>query len=171
LAQDVVSPGDVLHCDVGIKYLRLNSDHQHLAYVTRPGETDAPSGLVARIRETNRLQDIFLAGFRQGLSGNELRRDMLRAAHDAGISEPKIYSHNLGLFLHQPGPLIGLPWEQERDLPRGDVRLQFNSAFVMELSTTGPVPEWGGQMLPWKNPCCSPGAAAKHSAPGRPGTA
>jgi hypothetical protein len=147
LSPDVVSPGDVLHCDVGIKYLRLNSDHQHLAYVTRPGETDAPPGLVRRMQETNRLQDIFLAGFRYGLSGNEMRRNMLRAAHEAGIPEPKIYSHNLGFFLHQPGPLIGLPWEQERDLPRGDMRLEFNSAFVMELSTTGPVPEWGGQML------------------------
>ena len=62
-----------------------------------------------------------------------------------GIQQPRIYSHSLGLFLHEPGPLIGLPWEQVNTGPRGDVRLEYDSAFVMELSTEGPVPEWGGQ--------------------------
>ncbi len=33
----VIRHGDVLHCDVGIKYLRLNSDNQHLAYVLKAG--------------------------------------------------------------------------------------------------------------------------------------
>ena len=97
--------------------------------------------------ETNRLQDIFQAGFQRGRSGNEMLAWMLQEAQAAGIPGPRIYSHNTGLFLHQPGPLIGLPWEQEPVLPRGEVRLEDDSAFVMELSTTGPVPEWGGQPL------------------------
>src|SRR4029079_18164719 len=41
----VIQPGDVLHCDVGITVARLNTDTQHLAYVLRPGESDAPEGL------------------------------------------------------------------------------------------------------------------------------
>jgi hypothetical protein len=143
----VISPGDVIHCDVGIKYLRLNSDHQHLAYVPRPGETDVPAGLKRRMADTNLLQDIYMAGFRHGASGNEMLAGMLAEARAAGLTEPRIYSHNLGLFLHQPGPLIGLPWEQINTGPRGDVRLEYDSAFVMELSTDGPVPEWGGQVL------------------------
>ncbi|HYI24702.1 MAG TPA: M24 family metallopeptidase, partial [Thermomicrobiales bacterium] len=145
LAPEVVAPGDVIHCDVGISYLRLISDHQHVAYVTRRGESGPPDGLVTRMEETNRLQDIFLAGFAHGRSGNEMLEAMLREARAADIAEPQIYSHNIGLFLHQPGPLIGLPWEQEPVLPRGNVRLEHDSAFVMELSTTGPVPEWGDQ--------------------------
>jgi hypothetical protein len=143
----VISPGDIIHCDVGIKYLRLNSDHQHLAYVPRLGETDAPAGLKRRMADTNLLQDIYMAGFRHGASGNEMLGEMLERARAAGLQEPRIYSHNLGLFLHQPGPLIGLPWEQKNTGPRGDVRLEYDSAFVMELSTDGPVPEWGGQIL------------------------
>lgn len=146
-APNVVSPGDVIHCDVGIKYLRLNSDHQHLAYVPRRGETDVPRGLKARMADTNLLQDIYMAGFRHGASGNEMLGEMLAKARAAGLQEPRIYSHNLGLFLHQPGPLIGLPWEQVNTGPRGDVRLEHDSAFVMELSTDGPVPEWGGQIM------------------------
>jgi hypothetical protein len=97
--------------------------------------------------DTNLLQDIYMAGFRHGASGNEMLGEMLERAHAAGLQEPRIYSHNLGLFLHQPGPLIGLPWEQKNTGPRGDVRLEYDSAFVMELSTDGPVPEWGGQIL------------------------
>ena len=34
-----------------------------------------------------------------------------------GHPGPKIYSHNLGLFLHQPGPLIGLPWDSRTPAP------------------------------------------------------
>ena len=144
---NVVAPGDLLHCDVGIKYLRLISDHQHLAYVPRRGETEVPAGLRQRLTDTLRLQDVYLAEFRHGISGNDLQQNILRRARAEGISAPKVYSHNLGLFLHQPGPLIGLPWEQENPLPRGEVTLEYNSAFVMELSTEGPVPEWGGQQL------------------------
>ena len=38
----VIQPGDLLHCDFGIKYLGLCTDMQWQAYVLRPGETDAP---------------------------------------------------------------------------------------------------------------------------------
>jgi len=88
-----------------------------------------------------------MAGFKHGQSGNQMLKAMLERAHAEGVPNPKIYSHNLGLFLHQPGPLIGLPWDQDARLPRGEVTLNYNSAFVMELSTEGAVPEWGGQML------------------------
>jgi len=56
-----------------------------------------------------------------------------------------VYSHGLGRLLHEPGPLIGLPWEQERNEGRGDVALEYNYAFTMELSVEGPLPEWGGE--------------------------
>ncbi|HZY49534.1 MAG TPA: M24 family metallopeptidase [Devosia sp.] len=144
---NVVAPGDVIHCDVGIKYMRFNSDHQHLAYVPRIGESGPSAGLRARLADNNRLQDIYMSEFRQGLSGNQMLSNMLNRARAEGIPDPKIYSHNLGLFLHQPGPLIGLPWDQDAKLPRGEVKLNYNSAFVMELSTNGPVPEWDGQLL------------------------
>ncbi|MCJ7623950.1 MAG: hypothetical protein MUO76_10640, partial [Anaerolineaceae bacterium] len=60
---------------------------------------------------------------------------------------PRIYSHSLGLFLHEPGPLIGLPWEQGSNPGRGDVRLAYNTCFTMELSIEDIVPEWNNQMV------------------------
>ena len=112
-ADMVIRPGDVVHCDVGIRYLRLNSDHQQLAYILGPGESAAPAGLRRLIDEAHRLQDIYLAEFAHGLSGNELLQRILARARAAGVPNPRVYSHSLGLFLHEPGPLIGLPWQQE----------------------------------------------------------
>ena len=141
----VVRPGDLIHCDVGIRYLRLNTDHQQLAYVLQPEEQDAPAGLRQLMEACTRLQDVFMAEFEHGLTGNQLLANILARARQEGIPNPKVYSHSLGLFLHEPGPLIGLPWEQERCPGRGDVLLDYNYTFTMELSVGGPVPEWGGQ--------------------------
>lgn len=143
----VIRPGDVLHCDVGIHYLRLNTDNQRVAYVLRQGETEAPQGLRALLAQTNELQDIFMSEFQVGLTGNELLQNILSRARRQGLINPRVYSHSLGLFLHQPGPLIGLPWEQEQALPRGETKLQYNYAFAMELSTEMAIPEWDNQIV------------------------
>ncbi len=142
---NVIRPGDCIRCDVGIHYLRLNSDHQRWLYILKPGEEQAPQGLRRLMAQAGRLQDVFMAEFRQGLSGNQLLSRTLDRARNAGIPQPKVYSHSLGLFLHEPGPLIGLPWEQARCEGRGDVALEHNYSFTMELSVTDLVPEWGDQ--------------------------
>jgi hypothetical protein len=97
--------------------------------------------------EGNRLQDVYCGEFKTGLTGNQLLANILNKARDNGIPKPRVYSHSLGYFLHEPGPLIGLPWEQVNNPGRGDVRLVPNSTFVVELSVTAPVPEWGGKEL------------------------
>jgi hypothetical protein len=140
----VIRPGDLLHCDVGLKYMRWNSDHQEMAYVLRPGETDVPETFKKLMAEANHLQDVYCGEFQTGLTGNELLGNMLKKARELGIPNPKIYSHSLGYFLHEPGPLIGLPWEQVNNAGRGDVKLVPMSTFTAEMSVTGPVPEWGG---------------------------
>ena len=72
---------------------------------------------------------------------------ILDRARSDGIPQPRVYSHSLGLFLHEPGPLIGLPWEQEDTGERGEVHLENGNAFTMELSVTDPLPEWEGADL------------------------
>jgi hypothetical protein len=146
-ADIVIRRGDLVHCDVGLKYLGINTDMQEWVYVLREGETEAPAGLRGLMAEANRLQDIYMAEFKLGLTGNQLLANILGRARREGVPGPKVYSHSLGTFLHQPGPLIGLPWEQENTDGRGEVKLQYNNCFTMELSVTGPVPEWGGQEL------------------------
>ena len=138
----IIRHGDLLHCDVGVHYLRLITDHQELAYVLRLGETEAPAGLREGLAESNRLQDVFTSSWTFGQSGNEILASALLSAKEAGIRNPKIYSHSLGHCLHEPGPLMGLPWEQGNIPGRGDVRMHPNTVYTVELSTELPVPEW-----------------------------
>jgi Xaa-Pro aminopeptidase len=143
--ETVIRRGDALYCDAGILYLRYYTDHAEWAYVLKPGETDAPAGLKKIMAEGNRLQDIYASAFKAGLSGNKILAAALDKARQAGIPKPKIYSHSIGYFLHQPGPLIGLPWEQADTGARGEVVLVPDSLFTAELSVTAPLPEWGGR--------------------------
>jgi Xaa-Pro aminopeptidase len=146
-ADRTVRHGDVLHCDVGIKYLRYNTDHQELAYVLRVGESDAPESLKKALAEANRLQDAYASQFKAGLTGDQLLTNILSTARAQGIPNPRVYSHSLGYFLHEPGPLIGLPWEQVSNPGRGDVKLVDNSCFTAELSVDAPIPEWGDKVF------------------------
>ncbi len=143
----IIRRGDLLQCDAGIRYLRYYTDHAEWAYVLRPGETDVPQGFKDLMAQATRLQDVFCAEFREGLTGNQILSAILRTAGEKGICKPKIYSHSIGYYLHEPGPLIGLPWEQENTGPRGDVELIPDSTFTAELSVTCPVPELGGREM------------------------
>ena len=146
-ADRVIRHGDVIHCDVGLVYLRLISDLQEMAYVPRSGESDAPQGLKNALKMANRLQDILTAEMKQGLTGNEILNRALRKANQEKLTNPKIYTHSIGHFLHEPGPLIGLPWEQKDCGARGEVVLNYDSCFSIELGVRCPIPEWNGQIV------------------------
>ena len=140
----VIQRGDVLHCDVGITALRLNTDTQHNAYVLLPGETDAPAGLKKALANANRLQDILFEEIRPGLSGNAVLAAALSRMRREGI-DGTIYTHPIGMYGHGAGPLIGL-WDHQEGVPgRGDHKVIPSMWFSSELQATTPVPEWGGQ--------------------------
>lgn len=140
----VIQPGDLLHVDFGITYLRLNTDTQQHAYVLRPGETEAPDGLQRGLRVGNRLQDLLTDRFETGRTGNEVLAAALEAAEAGGI-DATIYTHPIGLHGHAAGPTIGL-WDQQGGVPgKGDVPLRPNTAFSIELNAAVDVPEWDGQ--------------------------
>lgn len=143
-AARVIRPGDLLHVDFGITYLRLNTDTQQHAYVLRPGEQEAPDGLRRGLRVGNRLQDLLTAQFETGRTGNEILASALQAAEAEGI-DATIYTHPIGLHGHAAGPTIGL-WDQQDVVPgKGEVPLRSNTAHSIELNAAVEVPEWGGQ--------------------------
>jgi hypothetical protein len=140
----VIRPGDVLHCDVGLTVARLNTDTQHLAYVLRPGETDAPAGLRQALAHANALQDIVMSELRPDRSGNEILAASLARMRAQKI-EGTVYAHPIGLHGHGAGPLIGL-WDYQDGVPgRGDAKVIPSMWWSIELQATTPVPEWGGQ--------------------------
>ena len=142
----VIRRGDVLHCDVGITALRLNTDTQHDAYVLLPGETEAPPGLRKALAHANRLQDVLFEEIRPGKTGNEVLSAALAKMRAEGI-DGTIYTHPIGMHGHGAGPLIGL-WDYQDGVPgRGDYPVLPSMWFSSELQATTRVPEWGGQAV------------------------
>jgi Xaa-Pro aminopeptidase len=142
----VIRRGDVLHCDIGITALRLNTDTQHMGYVLREGETDIPAGLKRALQRSNRLQDIVMESMQVGRTGNEVLGDALRRMREEGI-DGTVYSHPVGQHGHGAGPLVGL-WDRQQGVPRrGDVPVLPNTWYAIELQATSPVPEWDGQKV------------------------
>jgi hypothetical protein len=139
--KQVILPGDLLHVDFGITYLRLNTDQQQHAYVLRPGETDVPPAIKAAFGQGNRLQDILTAQFRAGRTGNQMLLLALEQAKDEGIIGT-IYSHPIGVHGHAAGPTIGL-WDQQKGVPGpGDYPLLPRTAYSIELNAAVELPEW-----------------------------
>jgi Xaa-Pro aminopeptidase len=143
-ANPVIRRGDVLHTDFGITALGLNTDTQHMGYVLLGGETDAPAGLKAALRRSNRLQDILLEEMRPGRTGNEVLRTTLERMRAEGL-DGTMYTHPIGDHGHGAGPLIGLWDRQEGVVGRGDLPVRPNTWFSTELQVTSPVAEWEGQ--------------------------
>jgi hypothetical protein len=140
----VIQRGDHLHTDFGIYAMGLATDTQHVGYVLKSGETDAPAGLKRALANSNRLQDIVIERMKPGRTGNEVLADALAAARAEGITGT-VYSHPIGDHGHGAGPLIGL-WDRQQGVPgRGDVPILRSTWFSIELEARTPVPEWGGQ--------------------------
>lgn len=140
----VIHRGDLLHCDIGINYLRLDTDTQQHAYVLKPGETDAPQGLKAGLAQGNRLQDILMGEMKEGLTGNQVLAAALKRAKEEGLN-PSIYTHPLGVHGHAAGPTIGL-WDKQGGVPgAGDYPLYLDTVYSIELNVHTSVPEWDGQ--------------------------
>ena len=142
----VIRRGDVLHTDVGITYLRLNTDTQEMGYVLRLGETEVPESLRRALATGNRWQDLLTGEFRTGRTGNEV----LAAAQAAIAKESirsSIYTHPLGFFGHAAGPTIGM-WDNQGPTPvYGDWKIRANTAYAIEGNVKVPVPEWNGQLV------------------------
>ncbi len=142
----VIERGDHLHVDFGVFACGLATDTQHVGYVLREGEADAPEGLRKALADSNRIQDLLLARMKPGRTGNEVLADALGAMKEAGL-EGSIYTHPIGDHGHGAGPLVGL-WDRQQGVPgRGDVRILPSTWFSIELQGMTPVPEWGGQPL------------------------
>lgn len=140
----VIERGDHLHVDFGIKAMGLATDTQHVGYVLREGETDAPAGLRKALENSNRLQDLLLERLKPGRSGNAVLADVLAAMKKAGLTGT-VYTHPIGDHGHGAGPVIGL-WDRQDGVPgRGDVLVLPSTWYSIELEATTPVAEWDGQ--------------------------
>jgi Xaa-Pro aminopeptidase len=144
--EEVIMPGDLLHVDFGITYLRLNTDMQEHAYVLRAGETTVPEYLQKAFKQGNRVQDILTENFKTGLSGNEILANALAQCKKEGINGT-IYTHPIGSHGHAAGPTIGMWDNQKNTVGAGDYPLYPNTAYSIELNAAVSIPEWNGKVI------------------------
>ncbi|WP_462248786.1 M24 family metallopeptidase [Ekhidna sp.] len=141
----IIYPGDLLHVDFGITYLRLNTDTQQHAYVLKPGEEEVPSFLKEAFKKGNRVQDILTSNFKLGRSGNEILSETLNQCSNEGL-KGVIYTHPIGFHGHAAGPTIGL-WDQQGGVPgKGDYPLYANTAYSIELNAGVFLEEWNKEI-------------------------
>lgn len=139
----IILPGDLLHCDFGITYLRLNTDCQELAYVLKPNETNAPAFLVNGLKDGNKVQDFLTGNMIAGRTGNEILAKSLEESKSAGL-RPSIYTHPLGMYGHSAGTTIGM-WDSQGGVMKDDGEnypLNPNTVYAIELNATVTIPEW-----------------------------
>jgi len=140
----VIERGDVIHIDCGLNYMGLSTDWQKMGYVLRAGEKDAPAGLKSALANTNRLQDTLFAHIKPGAKGFDVYDATMADMKKLGI-EAMIYSHSVGNQGHALGasidfrrPASGVPNEPP---------FREGSYTSIELNTSTPVTEWGGQKV------------------------
>lgn len=140
----VIQRGDVIHIDCGLNYLGLSTDWQKMAYVLRDGEKDVPEGLKKALTNTNKLQDALFTHIKPGAQGFEVYDATMADMKNLGI-EAMIYSHSVGNQGHALGagvdfrrPTTGAPLEPP---------FREGSYTSIELNTSTPVAEWGGQKV------------------------
>ncbi|MGS2720522.1 M24 family metallopeptidase [Paraglaciecola aestuariivivens] len=143
--EQTIMPGDLLHMDFGLSYLRLHSDQQQHAYVLKANETDAPEYLKKALANANRLQDIFTANFKLGRSGNEVLKLSRQQAIAEGI-KPSIYTHPIGYHGHAAGTTLGM-WDSQGGVAvQGDYPLHFNTAYSIELNAATYIEQWNKEI-------------------------
>ena len=141
----VIMPGDLLHIDFGITYLRLNTDTQEMAYVLKLGETEVPAYLQKAFEAGNRVQDLLTQNFVAGRTGNEILRETRKMMDAEGI-KGSVYTHPLGYYGHSAGPTIGM-WDNQGDTPgAGDFPLHSSTGYAIELNAVVFVKEWNKEV-------------------------
>ena len=139
----VIERGDVLHVDFGLNYMGLSTDWQKMAYVLRAGERDVPAGLRRALEQTNRLQDALLKFIKPGAAGGDVYEQTMAEMKRAGI-EAMIYSHSVGTQGHALGASVDFRRAAASAL---EPPFRLGSYTSIELNTSMPLPEWGGQKV------------------------
>jgi hypothetical protein len=141
----VIQPGDLLHVDFGVRLMGLVTDQQKMAYVLRPGESEAPAGLRKSFAQSQRLGEIIVEELEPGVLGHVFKEKSEERGIGEGILN-SVYPHAQGNWVHDAGAWGSFDWpERYGQHPREPVRAR--EIWSIEYSTSLDLPEWGGQRI------------------------
>ncbi|ORY35910.1 hypothetical protein BCR39DRAFT_513004 [Naematelia encephala] len=135
-------PGDLLHVDIGITAMGMNTDTQHLGYILRHNETSPPASLIKGLHDANKLQDFVRKQMVPGRTGDEVFAKVSADMEKAGL-KGRIYSHPIGDYGHSAGAIIGMANNQGPISGGGQNKVLENYWTSVELAGVTYIPEWG----------------------------
>jgi Xaa-Pro aminopeptidase len=135
-----IERGHIVHFDFGVKYEDYCSDIQHLVYVLREGETEAPPEVQRGFITIRTAIEKSRQAMKPGVTGNSIDVIAREILIDAGYPEyPHALGHQLGRVAHDGGALLGPLWEKYGDDP--NKKLEAGQVFTIEPGLA--VPDYG----------------------------
>jgi len=127
-----IDPGELLHCDFGIRVDDYCSDLQRLVYFRQPGEAQPPDELVKAFEAVKMIISKTGDATRPGAKGFEVDALARRLLREKGYPEYEhALGHQLGRDVHDGGGILGPQWERYGSTPLTPVEL--GNVFTLEL--------------------------------------
>jgi Xaa-Pro aminopeptidase len=126
-----IERGHIIHFDFGVKYEDYCSDIQHVCYVLREGETEAPVEIQRGFITLRTAVEKSREAMKAGVTGNAIDTISREIITDSGYPEFNYaLGHQLGRVAHDGGALLGPLWEKYGDSP--NQKLEVGQVFTIE---------------------------------------
>jgi Xaa-Pro aminopeptidase len=126
-----IERGHIIHFDFGVKHEDYCSDIQHVCYVLREGETEAPLEIQRGFITLRTAVEKSREAMKVGVTGNAIDTISREIVTDSGYPEyPYALGHQLGRVAHDGGALLGPLWEKYGDSP--NQKLEVGQVFTIE---------------------------------------
>jgi len=126
-----IERGHIIHFDFGVKFEDYCSDIQHVCYVLREGETEAPAEVQRGFNTIRTAVEKSREAMQAGVQGKSIDAISRNIVTNAGYPEFKYaLGHQLGRVAHDGGALLGPLWEKYGDSPNQN--LEVGQIFTIE---------------------------------------
>lgn len=127
-----IQPGSIVRIDVGMDEDGYKSDIQRLAYVLRPGETEAPPEVEKAFDTVRAANRAAAAALKPGATGTAVDTAARKEVTDAGYEEfQHATGHPIGVYTHDIGPLLAPAWP-DRYGKLGAYTIERDQTFAIE---------------------------------------